>query len=70
MLVGSEVIKRHPKLLVGGVWCICELEYSFSDEDKSVPWIMSSIKPIQLSQFDFDSYVDTRRKFTTDEWKL
>lgn len=68
VLVGSEVIKRHPKLLVGGVWCICELEYSFSDEDKSVPWIMSSIKPIQLSQFDFDSYVDTRRKFTTDEW--
>lgn len=68
VLVGSEVIKRHPKLLVGGVWCICELEYSFSDEDKSVPWIMSSIKPIQLSQFDFDSYVDTRRKFSTDEW--
>ncbi|MGZ3789847.1 MAG: BREX system Lon protease-like protein BrxL [Bacteriovorax sp.] len=68
VLVGTDVIKRHPKLLVGGVWCICELEYSFSDEDKSVPWIMSSIKPIQLSQFDFDSYVDTRRKFTTDEW--
>lgn len=68
VLVGSDVIKRHPKLLVGGVWCICELEYSFSEEDKSVPWIMSSIKPIQLSQFDFDSYVDTRRKFTTDEW--
>lgn len=68
VLVGSDIIKRHPKLLVGGVWCICELEYSFSDEDKSVPWIMSSIKPIQLSQFDFDSYVETRRKFTTDEW--
>lgn len=68
VLVGSDVIKRHPKLLVGGVWCICELEYSFSEEDKSVPWIMSSIKPIQLSQFDFDSYVDTRRKFSTDEW--
>ena len=68
VVVSSDVIKRHPKLLVGGVWCICELEYSFSDEDKSVPWIMSSIKPIQLSQFDFDQYVETRRKFTTDEW--
>lgn len=66
--VSSDVIKRHPKLLVGGVWCICELEYSFSDEDKSVPWVMSSIKPIQLSQFDFDQYVETRRKFSTDEW--
>jgi len=68
VVVSSDVIKRHPKLLVGGVWCICELEYSFSEEDKSVPWVMSSIKPIQLSQFDFDQYVETRRKFTTDEW--
>lgn len=68
VIVSSDVIKRHPKLLVGGVWCICELEYSFSEEDKSVPWVMSSIKPIQLSQFDFDQYVETRRKFSTDEW--
>ncbi len=68
VIVSSDVIKKHPKLLVGGVWCICELEYSFSEEDKSVPWVMSSIKPIQLSQFDFDQYVETRRKFSTDEW--
>lgn len=68
VLVSSDVIKKHPKLLVGGVWCICDLEYSFSEEDKNVPWIMSSIKPIQLSQFDYDSYLATRRKFTTDEW--
>ena len=68
VLVSSDVIKKHPKLLVGGVWCICDLEYSFSEEDKNVPWVMSSIKPIQLSQFDYDSYLATRRKFTSDEW--
>ncbi|MFZ4715528.1 MAG: BREX system Lon protease-like protein BrxL [Bacteriovoracaceae bacterium] len=68
VIVSSDVIKKHQKLLVGGVWSICELEYSFSEEDKSVPWILSSIKPIQLSQFDYDQYVETRRKFTTDEW--
>lgn len=29
---------------------------------------MSLDKPIQLSQFDFDQFVETRRKFSTDEW--
>ncbi len=29
---------------------------------------LQSIKPIQLSNFDFDGYVASRREFTTDEW--
>src|SRR5690606_6421474 len=27
VLVDSGTVKKHPKLLVGGVWCICDLEY-------------------------------------------
>lgn len=68
VLVSSSTIKQHEKLLVGGVWCICEIEYSHIDDHRVVPWILSSIKPIQLSNFDFDNYVSTRREFTTDEW--
>ncbi|AFR34581.1 BREX system Lon protease-like protein BrxL [Arthrobacter sp. Rue61a] len=68
VLVSSSTIKQHEKLLVGGVWCICEIEYSHTDDHRAVPWILSSIKPIQLSNFDFDNYVSTRKKFTTDEW--
>lgn len=68
VLVDSETIKNHPKLLVSGVWCIADLEYEFV-EDKSVcPWVLSSLKPIQLSYFDFDSYLEARKHFTTDEW--
>ena len=29
---------------------------------------MSTLKPIQLSHFDFDGYVEARKQFTTDEW--
>jgi ATP-dependent Lon protease len=29
---------------------------------------MNSIKPIQLSNFDFDGYLAARRQFTTEEW--
>ena len=68
VLVDSGTVKKHPKLLVGGVWCIADLEYEFT-EDKSVsPWILSTLKPIQLSNFDFDAYVDARKQFTTHEW--
>lgn len=68
VLVSPATIKAHPKLLVGGVWCICDIEYQHSENARVVPWILSSIKPIQLSNFDFDGYITSRRKFTTDEW--
>lgn len=68
VLVEPATIKAHPKLLVGGVWCICDVEYFHSENPKVVPWILGSIKPIQLSNFDFEGYVAARREFTTDEW--
>ena len=68
VLVAPATITAHPKLLVGGVWCICDIEYSHSDSPRVSPWILGSIKPIQLSNFDFDGYVAARRQFTTDEW--
>ncbi len=68
VLVESATIKAHPKLLVGGVWCICDIEYFHSDDSRFVPWIMGSIKPIQLSRFDFQAYLAGRAAFTTEEW--
>ena len=68
VLVEPATIKAHPKLLVGGVWCICDIEYFHSDDARVVPWILGSIKPIQLSNFDFEGYLAARREFTTDEW--
>jgi ATP-dependent Lon protease len=68
VLIDSGTIKKHPKLLVGGVWCICELEYDFTEDQNASPWILSSLKPIQLSHFDYDSYIEARKQFTTEEW--
>ena len=31
VLVDSRTVKKHPKLLVGGVWCIADLEYEFTE---------------------------------------
>ena len=68
VLVDSDTVKAHPKLLVSGVWCIADVEYEHSEEAASVPWIMGSLKPIQMSSFDFYEYVTKRDAFTTDEW--
>lgn len=68
VLIDSDTVKKHRKLLVGGVWCICDVEYMESEDKNVCPWIMNSIKPIQLSHFDHDQYLSARSKFTTDEW--
>lgn len=68
VLVDSGTVKKHPKLLVGGVWCICDIEYEFNEEKDASPWILASLKPIQLSHFDYDGYLEARKQFTTSEW--
>lgn len=68
VLVEPATVKAHPKLLVGGVWCICDIEYMHTDNARVVPWILGSIKPIQLSSFDVESFMAARRAFSTDEW--
>ena len=64
----SDYIKKHPKLLVGGVWCISDLMYEPGEDPKSNPWVIDTLKPIQVSKVDFDEYCDARDKFSTDEW--
>ena len=68
VLVDSRTVKTNPKLLVSGVWCLADVEYEFTEDNNTSPWIMSSLKPIQLSHFDFDTYLQARNQFTTDEW--
>jgi ATP-dependent Lon protease len=68
VIIDSATVKAHPKLLVGGVWCIADMEYLFTEDKNATPWILSSIKPIQLSHFDFDGYLAARKNFSTEEW--
>lgn len=66
--VEADYIKRHPKLLVGGVWCIAELSYQPTEDAKQEPWHLESLKPIQVAHVDVDQYLAARKEFTTDEW--
>ena len=66
--VDSDTVKKHPKMLVSGVWCIAEVGYEFTEDKTACPWILSSLKPIQMSHFDLESYLAARKQFSTDEW--
>ena len=69
VIIPAETVnKKYPRLLVSGVWCLADVEYQFTEDKNAVPWVLNSIKPIQLAQFDFDDYVSKRQHFTTDEW--
>jgi ATP-dependent Lon protease len=68
VLVDAWTVKAHSKLLVSGVWCIADIEYEFTEDKHASPWILSSLKPIQLSHFDFEGYLEARKQFGTDEW--
>jgi len=68
VLVDSDTVKKHPKLLVSGVWTIVDMEYEHFEDKSTSPWIINKLKPIQLSYFDYDNYLAARKQFTTDEW--
>jgi len=68
VIVDSATIKAHPKLLVSGVWCIVDVEYEYLESKNTVPWLLTKLKPIQLSHFNFEEYLTVRQKFSLDEW--
>ena len=68
VLVDSGTVKKHPKLLVGGVWCIADVEYDHTEDKDASPWVLSTIKPIQMSGFDYEGYISARKQFSLDEW--
>jgi ATP-dependent Lon protease len=68
VVVDTEYIKEHPKLLVGGVWCILDMEYNFEDDPSHQSFVIDTLKPIQISHVDLDQYKEWRTSFSKEEW--
>ncbi len=69
--ISDDLIKRHEKLLLGGIWAIIEMEYDplVTVGSNVFPFVVREIKPIQLSSFDNSKIADKRKEFTKEEWK-
>ena len=68
VIVDSDYTKNFPKLLVGGVWCIVDIEYRFEDDREHVPWVIENLKPIQIANVDLEEFIAARKQFETEEW--
>ena len=66
--IGDHFIKDHPKLLSEGVWSIITINYEPSDERDSLPWVVETVKPIQVSSIDPEEYKSLRKHFSKEEW--
>ena len=66
--IDAPTVKKNKKLLVGGVWCMIDVQYDIVEEKNVSPWSILSLKPIQMSGFDKEAYLAAREKMTSDEW--
>jgi ATP-dependent Lon protease len=65
--INERFYKDNERLLEGGVWA--EVTLGHNDiEDDDYAFFIDDLRPIQLSRFDFDGFIEERSKFTRDEW--
>lgn len=68
LAVSSDVVKQYEKLLVGGIWCILNLQYYYEEGSKDSPFLISELKPIQMPNLDMESIFEGRKAFTETQW--
>ena len=66
--VSDDFVRRFPKLLVGGIWCITDVTYEVAEDPKASPWQIDTLKPIQVASVDYEQFLKARAQFTTEEW--
>jgi ATP-dependent Lon protease len=64
--IDSDIVLNNEKLLSGGIWCILQMEYEAGANPS--PFILSSLKPIQMPNVNMDELFAGRAAFTRDEW--
>ena len=68
--IAEELVVQHEKMMMGGIWAIIDIDYdsSMMIGNKIYPFVISKIRPIQLSNFSLDRIMDARKEFTNEEW--
>jgi ATP-dependent Lon protease len=66
IVIDSDIVLNNEKLLSGGIWCILQMEYEAGANPS--PFILSSLKPIQMPNVNMDELFAGRAAFTRDEW--
>jgi ATP-dependent Lon protease len=65
--IAEKFYRDNDRLLEGGIWAEVTLSHNAIEEDDYAFYI-EALRPIQLSRFDFNRYVEGRESFSRDEW--
>lgn len=68
--ISSQQVSKYERLLLGGVWSRVVLTYDDTNRhrNKTYPFVISRLEPIQVSHIDKEEYLSGRAQFTRDEW--
>jgi len=66
--ISTETVKKFEKLLAGGIWCIATLAYYYEESQRSSPFIIMDLKPIQLPSMDMEELFEGRKGFSEAQW--
>lgn len=68
--ISDGLVMHHEKMLMGGIWAIIDVEYdpNIKIGQNIFPFVVTEIKPIQLSTFDNSKIINQRKEFTKEEW--
>ena len=66
--VPDSHVRQFEKLLVGGIWCIVTLQYRFEENQRTSPFVVSDLKPIQMPNLDMEELFAGRKGFTEEQW--
>jgi ATP-dependent Lon protease len=58
---------ENDRIFEGGIWAECTVAHN-DVEDDDYAFFIEELKPIQLSKFNFDAFVEGRKQFCRDEW--
>jgi len=67
-LVPSQMVKDNEKLLMGGIWCMITVNYFYEEGQKTSPFSLMTLKPIQMPSMDMEEVFEARKQFDRDQW--
>ena len=65
--IPEKFYRENDRILEGGIWAeavVCHNDI----EDDDYAFFIDDLRPIQLSRFDADAFLEGRLRFTRDEW--
>lgn len=68
--ISEEIVSQHEKMMLGGIWAIIDIDYDSTQMigSKIFPFVVSKVRPIQLSNFDNEKVARARKEFSNEEW--